>query len=175
MEVCCSSSCPMTICRFERLPPPLLCACHSLSDGLTISQHFLTVLLWEMLQQNVHDLPVTGFVVWGFSVLFCFQLKIQFVHDQPVGKFNFLMLMYSLLPSGTQSCSLPVSGWLGLIFLVSSNNVSLKWPEFFWAGFVFMEFNIKLHFPVWCSGFGVPKKFTKVKTTIYEKCWKRII
>lgn len=172
MEVCSSSSCYMKIQRaeacytlgtLERLPPPLLCVCHSLPGGLSIPQLFLTILLWEMLQQNL----------WGY--LFVFNWKYKFSIEN-VFKFHFLTLKCSTLPSGTQNCSMPVSGRLDLIFLVSLNNISLKWPEIFLASFAFMEFNIKLHFSVWCSGFGAPKRFhPKVKTTICEKSWKLII
>lgn len=152
MEVCSTSSCYLVKYTAGVLLYP--------GDFWKITIHFLLRLAFPSWWVNCFK----AFFCYptfrnAASKYFLYQLKIQFLHPRLVWKFLFFTLKCFMLPSENQKCSMPVSGWLDLNFLVSLHQISLKWPEFL-LFFFWIEFNIKVHFSVWCSGFGTAKWFT---------------
>lgn len=160
MEVCSSSSCYLTIYTAQVLLHPgdfsstLFWVWYSLSDRLTISKHSFIILPQEMLHQRFGGLGSFGWVcLVGWFVFFVYlQLKIHFLHHRLVENFFFFCPEVFHATIRKTVCQFLVGLTSTLLFLWT-----VLWSDLIFLFFFLMEFNIKLYFFVWCSGFGSPK------------------
>lgn len=151
MEVCSSSSCYLVKYTAGVLLYP--------GDFWKITIHFVLRLAFPFWWVNCFK----AFFCYptlrnAASKCFLYQLKIQFLHPRLVWKFLFFhpeAFHATIRKPEMQYASFRLA-WPQLSCFSAPNFFEVTWNIFF-----LIEFNIKLHFSVWCSSFGTAKWFTR--------------